>query len=65
MLVLHHAMEANADDKDVTKVRKQCIEKLKQTNFSVFPQFFPQSYYIITISDRYGYAVMDKTQGVL
>ena len=30
MLGLHHAMKANADDEDVTKLRKEFIEKLKK-----------------------------------
>ena len=30
MLGLHHAMKANADDEDVTKLRKEFIEKLKE-----------------------------------
>jgi hypothetical protein len=30
MLGLHHAMKANADDEDVTKLRKGFIEKLKK-----------------------------------
>ena len=40
MLGLHHAMKANADDEDVTKLQKEFIEKLKKLYILYVPDKF-------------------------